>query len=72
MNDNKYCFEMKAPKNVPVKDFINNLEALLKADNELNNAIINPLGYQSTNLLDKIEIKDGNLTITLEPQITKL
>jgi len=67
----EYHYQMKAPKNIPATEFITNLQNLLKANQEIDDAILEPFGFKSANILKSIEVKDSNLMIGLETEIYK-
>lgn len=69
IEDTTYYYSMKAPKNIPATEFITNLQNLLKANQEFDDAILNSCNCKSVNILKSIEIKDGNLIIGLEAEI---
>ena len=69
MEDTTYYYSIKAPKNIPATEFIKNLQNLLKANHEFDDAILNSCNYKGINLLKSLEVKDGNLIIGLETEI---
>jgi hypothetical protein len=76
MTNNIYAYTMPTPKNTPALEFIQNLQNLLEANQELNDAILEPLKYsflfKSVSMLKSIEVKDEVLTIRLEDCITQI
>ena len=67
--DNTYYYSIKAPKNIPATEFITNLQNLLKANQEIDDAILNSCNCKGVNILKSLEVKDGNLIIGLETEI---
>jgi hypothetical protein len=69
--DTTYYYQMKAPKNIPATEFITNLQNLLEANQEFDDAILNSYNYKSVNMLSSIEVKNGNLIVGLKTEILK-
>ena len=63
MTNNIYAYTIPTPKNTPALEFIQNL---LEANQELNDAILEPLKFKSVSILKSIEVKDEILTVRLE------
>jgi hypothetical protein len=66
MTNNIYAYTIPTPKNTPALEFIQNLQNLLEANQEINDAILEPLKCKSLAMLKSIEVKDEVLTIGLE------
>jgi hypothetical protein len=71
MTNNIYAYTIPIPKNAPALEFIQNLQNLLEANQELNDAILEPLKFKSVSMLKSIEVKDEILTIRLKDCITQ-
>lgn len=69
IEDTTYYYKMKAPKNIPATEFIKNLQNLIEANQEFDDAILNSSNYKSVNILKSLEVEDGNLIVGLETEI---